>query len=233
MSLFPENFHKVRVEYMIFRLEKIVNLLRKYCTPTAVLGDIKREDLYKSLALNEEGQLWMRAALEEQEGDEEYGEGHPVGVYSMKDFPVSVDFDGSFVTVKTPLTLNRKNKKDKTVPADYALSESVSIAFDKWYEDHPDIDLKRSELFHGGSRLLMHITRKVMKRNKYHCCDNDNFESRHIQNAICSALFLSDSCFVLDLMIDIEVVDNVEDCGTEFCIGRTDELIKKLYEKTK
>ena len=79
----------------------------------------------------------------------------------------------------------------------------------------------------------MHITRKVPSYKKFHYCDNDNFESRVIQNAICSALFISDSCFVLDLMIDIEVVDNVEDCGTEFCIGRTDELIKKLYKKTK
>ena len=79
----------------------------------------------------------------------------------------------------------------------------------------------------------MHITRKVMKRNKYHCCDNDNFESRRIQNAICSALFISDSCFVLDLLNDVEIVDNEEDCGTEFCIGRTDDFIKKLYEKTK
>ena len=111
------------------------------------------------------------------------------------------------------------------------LAEYVKAAFAKWKTDHPETDFRTLKSFHNDEKLLLIITRKALRFNRDRHVDNDNFECRRVQNAICSALFISDTCNVLSLLNHFEVVDNESECGVEFKIGPAKYLAKEFAEK--
>lgn len=215
---------------MLRSRNKTNKILESYGEQGVPISAMKKSDIQKMLYQSEKEQLCLRNAIEDLEQSK-----HVVlslkknGELSMRDFPVTVDYDGKALTVKTPPVFGRTDPKKKFSSADSLLAAYVRIAIDNWKLEHPKINLLFAE-FCDGSELLLVVTRRVAKPHRC-IADNDNFESRQVQDILCATLGISDNPDCLSLVNRIESVDDPANACTEFKIGRAKDLFAELAEK--
>ena len=109
------------------------------------------------------------------------------------DLPVSVNFDGKTLRVKTPITLKRSNAKAKeNLRQNYNLQEYVRLALEKWQEENGSI-------FHKIKSPYVILVKRIGDEYAKDQCDNDNFEGGRIINMITSTVGYSDNASVCDM----------------------------------
>ena len=186
--------------------EKIVSFLRQFDDETA-LENIPESIANKIIFLSEKSDLSLRGALEKQVNTEEYFYKKPVDYQ-----PVSVNFDGNILTVKTPLTLKRSGVEAND-RSNYILMNYVRAALEEW-QDTNNISLYKSIDW----PVTAFIIRKGNGYKTRKICDNDNIENGRIINEIFAALGYSDNVRIMDLYSKYECAADKQDIGTEFIL---------------
>ena len=179
------------------------------------------EVVYNSekIALSCRQAIEIKEYREEDYFDEDYEK------ISLKDNPVSVNYDGEILRIKTPMTFKRMYR-DGSLKENYMLMNYVDIALKDYVERH-------QSLFEGVKIPLVAIIKRTSDGfSSTKICDNDNLENGRIINKIMSALGHSDNAMVMDIYSCFRVCKTEEEIGTEFIIVPFDKF-KVVFDELK
>ena len=212
----------ITVEDVRRSLAKLGEIISGYNSENE-LNSISNDDASDIIYLAEKIDLSVRDSYEsETENDEETRK------IATENLPVSVQFDGVRLTVKTPLTIKRAGRSQNE-KHNYMLLNYVRAGIKKWQKDN-DICLYKSLDW----PLVAFIIRKGKSYDFRKICDNDNIENGRIINEIFSALGYSDNVRIMDLYTKFEVVSSPEEVGTEFILvskKNREEVIRVMYRQ--
>ena len=205
-------------------INELKNLYRKMETAIA------QENYSEIESLNTLIFLYLKASMEEKSYSIVMPDFDSKAVQLMEDFPVTVQWDGSLLRIKTPLIIGHKNREQIKSKKDTPIVYCVSAAINYWKYKNPDI--KPFELMDQFERpLLLGVIHWYKKFNRNLLCDNDNIESSLIQNMLCSTLGISDRCDVLDYIHVARQCTEEKDIGTEFVLSSHQNVFSYLENK--
>ena len=186
--------------------QKIISLLEEISDETS-LENVSEPIADAIIFSAEKIDLSLRSAQENRADDDPFIDETPAG-----NQPVTVEFDGRKLTVKTPLTLKRSGIKanDKF---NYMLMNYVRAALRQWQEENNFSLYKAIDW-----PVTAFIIRKGNGYKIRKICDNDNIENGRIINEIFSALGYSDNVRIMDIYSKYECAASRSDIGTEFIL---------------
>lgn len=191
-------------------------------------------EIKKLLSVYEKGALAIRQEIQQYEMKNEvfFEELTPDCV---KNLPVCVELKEDALIVKTPITIKKSNKETYSGKSEtYLLSQYVYTAIKKMQRENGISDQELFQRFDEDKfDLVFIIKRNARLFNPSLHCDNDNLENSTIQNEICSALALGDSCQYIDHIYScFRYTQREDEVGTEFIITGRKNLAKYTEKDT-
>lgn len=183
------------------------------------LENLSEEKALKCIGFLEKGAITLRAYLETMErkkGDFYEKEGKDLSCCQF--LPVTVSFDGEKLSVKTPLTIKRKDSKSNLFRQENGqILSYLSAALSLWQKENPKESLFLNHAF-LKKRLCLIVIRRALSFDHSLHCDGDNLENGKIQNAICSAVGITDCPLGMDYFSAFRLTKDPQKVGTEFIL---------------
>lgn len=202
--------------------KKAIEKVEKASTDEARLKEMK-----KLLSIFEKGALAIRQEVQQCEvlDGTFFLDGIPECV---KDLPVTVVITEDALILKTPITIKKKSRESyERKNESYLLAQYAYTAIKKWQRENDVSDQQLYQKLDADKfDLVFIIKRKAAVFNRNLHCDNDNLENSTIQNEICSALAIGDSCLHIDHIYSCFRVADPSETGTEFIITARKNLMK-------
>ena len=199
---------------------KIEKIYRENGTKTEDIN-FSYEDLEYLLTQYERKTIGIRKLLaEKQQRDIDNNANISIEVDCMKKYPVSFEFDGELMVIKTSLTFKKligENNKIKN----YLLSIYLENAIKKWQNEH-NVLLKNAI----QPPYIIVMKRLDTSFNIHKKCDNDNLENSRIIYTMSRALMMPDNANCMSLYVTFKEVKKVEDCGVVFYLFEKSNLKK-------